>query len=296
MRSAINRLVFAGAGVLLLGAGTAGAQTLTLATDNVGSTYNAVGSGFAKTITENSKRRVIVRPHAGPDAYLDQLDRGEINFATFSSSTAFIARQGNNRAKKKYLNLRLITAGEGGLYVGFATLAKSGIKTLADLKGKRVASDFGGHAVIGKSISGALAAAGLTWADVKPVPVTGANDGIRAMDNGRVDASWSSLGQPVARELHAKEGLRYLSVPDTPEALAKMRSIIFPGVNVVTVKATPAIGLPEDTKLINYDAYLAGNAKLKDEDVKAVLEAVWDHFDQLQKIHRGLRGFSQKAA
>jgi TRAP transporter TAXI family solute receptor len=296
MKRHVSRLAIAGAGTLLISTVAASAQTLTLATDNVGTTYNAIGAGFAKTITEASKKRVIVRPHAGPDAYLDQLDKGELNFATFSSSTAYVAWHGQNKAKKSNRNIRLMMAGQGGLYVGFTALASSGIKTLADLKGKRVASDFGGHAVIGKSIEGALAAAGLTWKDVVPVPVTGANDGIKAMDNGRVDASWASLGQPVVRELHVKKGVRYLTVPDTREAVDKMRSIIFPGVNVVKVAKNPAIGVPEDINLINYDAYLAGSKDVKDADVKAVLEAVWGNFEKLQKIHRGLMGFSGKAA
>jgi TRAP transporter TAXI family solute receptor len=296
MKPHVFNLATAAAGALLISATTVSAQTLTLATDNVGTTYNAVGSGFAKTITEASKKRVIVRPHAGPDAYLDQLDKGELNFATFSSSTAYVSWHGKNRAKKSYRNLRLMMAGQGGLFVGFTTLANSGIKSLADLKGKRVASDFGGHAVIGKSIAGALASVGLTWKDVTPVPVTGANDGIKAMDNGRVDASWASLGQPVVRELHAKKGVRYLSIPDSKEAIDKMRTIIFPGVNVVKVAKNPGIGVPEDINLINYDAYLAGSKDVKDADVKAVLEAVWGNFEKLQKIHRGLKGFSGKAA
>ncbi len=296
MTTSLARILIATISVAALGAGSAAAQTVTLATDNVGTTYNAVGSGFAKTITETKKLRVIVRPHAGPDAYIDQLDKGELNFATFSSSTAYVARLGKNKAKKKYTNLRLVLAGQGGLFVGFATLANSGIKSLSDLKGKRVASDFGGHAVIGRSITGALASVGLAWKDVTAVPVTGANDGVKAMDNGRVDASWASLGQPVVRELHAKKGVRYLTVPNSADAISKMRTIIFPGVNVVSVKKNPGIGVPEDINLINYDAYLAGNANLKDGDVKAVLEAVWDNFAKLQKIHRGLRGFSEKAA
>ena len=84
------------------------AQTLTLATDAVGTTYNAVGSGFAKIITEGSDVRVIVKPFGGPDAYLDQLNNGELHLAAMSASSAFVSYIGRNKAKKSYKNLRII--------------------------------------------------------------------------------------------------------------------------------------------------------------------------------------------
>lgn len=288
--------ILLGAAALALTAGSAWSQTLSLATDAAGTTYNAVGSGFAKVITENSDARVIVRPFGGPDAYMDQMNSGELNLSTFSSSTAFVAYHGKSRSKKEYKNIRLLMAGQGGLFVGFSTMADSGIKSIKDIKGKRVASDYGGHAVIGKSIAGAMATAGLTWADVTPVPVTGANDGIHALDAGRVDVAWASLGQPVVRELNAAKGVRYLTVENSPESLAILRKNVFPGANLVQVKKNDDLGVRENIYLINYDAYLVGNDKLSDKDVKTVLEAVWANTDKLTKIHRALQGFVHDAA
>lgn len=288
---------------LLLGVAAVGfavtaaiAQTLTLASDAPGSTYNAIASGMAKVITEGSSMRVIVRPFGGPDNYLDQLNNGEVNLATLSSSTAYISFIGDNRAKKEYKNLRLLRSGEGGLFVGFIVLKDSDIKTVTDLKGRRVTSDFGGHAVISKSVTGGLATAGLTWKDVRAVPVTGANDGVHALDNGRADASWASLGQPVVRELHAQKAIRYLGFDKTPAAVETLRKHIFPGVKLDTVKKNPSIGVENDIYLITYDAYLVAHKDVDGKAVNALLEALWKGTGELAKIHRALAAFTHHAA
>ena len=290
------KMLLLGAAVAAFAVGPVSAQTLTLATDAAGTTYNAVGSGMAKVITEGSSVRVIVRPFGGPDSYLDQLNNGEINFAALSGSSMHYAYNGKNKNKKAYKNMRLVRSGEGGLYVGFIVMNNSDIKTVAGLKGRRVASSYGGHAVIGPSITGALATAGLTWDMVKPVPVTGANDGVAALDNGRVDTAWSSLGQPVVSQLNAQKGIRYLSFEKSPKSLAALRKIIFPGVKLEMIKKNPSLGVQDDVNLITYDAYLVAHKDVPDATVKKVLEAMWNKTDELVKIHRGLRGFTREAA
>lgn len=277
-------------------AGSISAQTVTLATDAAGTTYNAVGSGMAKMITEGSKLRVIVRPFGGPDAYLDQLNNNELNFAALSGSTAYLSYNGKNRAKKAYKNLRLVRSGEGGLKVGFIALKDSGITKVTDLRGKRVASDYGGHAVISRSIAAALASANLGWNDVKGVPVTGANDGVTALEGGRVDACWASLGQPVVRQLNATKGVRYLSFVKSDSSVAMLRQMIFPGVKLETVKKNPSIGVQEDIYMITYDAYMVTNKDVPDAVVRQALEALWAKTDELVKIHRGLGGFTRASA
>ncbi|MBI2089139.1 MAG: TAXI family TRAP transporter solute-binding subunit [Deltaproteobacteria bacterium] len=296
MLAKLFRSFLYGVAVVGLAATGAAAQTLTLASDAPGSTYNAIASGMAKVITEGSSVRVIVRPFGGPDNYLDQLNNGEVNLATLSSSTAYISYIGDNRAKKEYKNLRVLRSGDGGLFVSFIVLKDSDIKTVSDLKGRRVTSDFGGHAIIGKSLTGALATAGLTWKDVRAVPVTGANDGPHALDTGRVDASWASLGQPVVRELHAKKGIRYLGFDKTPANLEILRQHIFPNAKLELVKKNPGIGVENDIYLLTYDAYLVAHKDVDGNAVKTLLEALWKGTGELAKIHRALAGFTHQAA
>lgn len=277
-------------------ASAACAQTLSMATDAVGSSFNAIGAGISKIVTEHSPHRVVVRAFAGPDAYLGALQNGEVDLATMSSSTAYVAWEGKNKANRKYDKLRILRAGEGGVRLTFLVTASSGIKTISDLKGKRVTSNFGGHSVIPMSIAGALATADMSWKDVVPVPVTSSVDGIQALGSGRVDASWTSLGMPASRELHARSGVRYLPVEPGEKSLKALREHIFPGAQLAMTKADPSIGLPEDAHLITYESYLLAKPEMDEKTARAILQTLWDRTEQLNKTHPGLRGFSHANA
>jgi hypothetical protein len=61
MHYVFGKWLFAGAATLALTCGPAVAQTMTMATDAVGSSFNAIGAGISKIITEHSPRRVVVR-------------------------------------------------------------------------------------------------------------------------------------------------------------------------------------------------------------------------------------------
>lgn len=289
-------LALAALGLSTLLAGAASAETLIMATDRIGSIMNATGAGLAKVVTKHSRHRVIIRAFAGPDSYVEAVNSGEIALAAMSASSAWIERQGKAKKRGKMSDIRILRSGGGALRLTFVASVKSGIKTLKDLKGHRVASSFGGHAVVGPAMAAALETAGLTWKDLKAVPVTGVVDGGRALASGRVDASWASFGMPVIREAHAKMGVRYLSLIDTPAAKAIIVRRFFPGIKFVKMKARPKMGLPEPASLLTYDTYLLSHKGLSSKIVLDILTGLWDNSKELRKIHFGLRGFTNESA
>ncbi len=293
------KLVFrslAVAGAMAVAAGAADAKTLVMALDRAGTFFNASGSGVAKVASQHSGHRVIVRAFGGPDVFMPALDSGKYDFSTVSSSTAWFDYNGKNSAKKEYKNLRIIRSGGGALRLGFVVYEDSPIKTISDLKGMRVSSDFGGHSVIGPMVTAALTAKGLKWSDVKPVPVTGALDSPRALGAERTDASWASLGMPAVREIHAKRKVRYLSFGDDPKTLKIIQDATFPGVRMTKMPPLKHLGLPAPTHLLVYDSYIITH---KDQDPKVIadmLNALWDNTPELQKAHISLRGFTHQSA
>lgn len=293
-----SSLLALGALAVAVSASAASAKTMTLATDRVGSTFNAMGTAVAKVVTSAGKDRVIVKAFGGPEAYLRAIENGDVDLAVLSASSAYAAFNGRNKKKVRFTKLRLLRAGEGGLRLSFVVPAKSGIKSYKDLKGRKVASSYGGHAVIVPSIAGALSTVGLTWDDVVQVPVTGVTGGIQAIEAGRAEASWSSYGMPATRQLHAKldGGVRYLGLPPGEESEKKLREKMFPGVQLVLTKANPKIGLPEDAYLISYESYVIASPKMTNDDVKRILDTLWEKTPELQKAHRSLAGFTHKVA
>jgi len=271
-------------------------SSLSMATDRIGTTFNALGSGFAKVVSQRSKITVLVRPFAGPDAWLPALDSGEMDLGALSAFSAWQANNAVGPYKAPLENIRLLRSGQGALKVGLCVTQKSGIKSIEELKGKKMTSGYGGHIAVMRSLKAALATVGLSWDDVVQVPVTGVKDAVVALGDGRVDVCWASFAMPVVRELNAREGVRFLPFKDTPETIEILRRYAFPGAQLATMKKGSAPGILEDTPLMTYDSYLIAWAGLDDETVTAVLNTLWDHTSDLFPVHPAMKGFTQEAS
>jgi hypothetical protein len=73
--------------------------------------------------------------------------------------------------------VRLVMRG-APLMVGLLVRKDSPIKTVHDVKGKRFTGEYRAHLAVWYNMFGHLSSAGLTWNDVKVVPVNTVNDGV----------------------------------------------------------------------------------------------------------------------
>ncbi len=97
--------------------------------------------------------------------------------------------------------------------VVLVTTEKSGIKTAADLKGKRV-SWIPGSASLNVKMEAYLAFAGLTWDDVERVEFSGYADSLKALIQGNTDASISSPHASILYELESSnKGIFHIPLP-----------------------------------------------------------------------------------
>ena len=91
---------------------------------------------------------------------------------------------------------------------------KSDIKQMSDLKGKRMAWDYGGHAVTQTLLKAIMEIGGLKPADVSQVRVTTVQRRHPCCwSMGRVDATFAWLGTGTNEEANAQEPMRFLSIP-----------------------------------------------------------------------------------
>jgi ABC-type nitrate/sulfonate/bicarbonate transport system substrate-binding protein len=122
------------------------------------------------------------------------------------------------------------TYGQGASAATPSALSQAGAGVKAtfgrDLKGKRVPSGYHAQKAIHRSIEAHLANAGLTYDDVKQVPVPNAARGAEDFGNGKTDALFFALGSAAVMEVSTKVGgLRVLPIDDSPEAVARMQKI-----------------------------------------------------------------------
>jgi len=114
------------------------------------------------------------------------------------------------------LRIMMMNNGDANLVLGVA--ADAGIKTMADLKGKRVSWTVGAPS-LNHNVASALAFAGLTWDDVIKVEVPGFGASWDAIVNGQSDAAFSSTVSGVPKKLEASpRGLYWVPWPHSDKA------------------------------------------------------------------------------
>jgi TRAP transporter TAXI family solute receptor len=185
----------------------------------VGLTSTA-GTGYAAGIAMYSviekKTGVKFSPTVGgkpADRFL-LLYRNKVDFDWMTAAEVFFALQGiEDFAAWPPQSFRVLWDG-GGLDQGLGTRAGSGIKTWADLKGKKVAA-YATYPAVQLNVTGALAYGGLTWNDVTPIQVGGFASGQKALLAGAVDAAVVSALSGTAFELASSvHGLYWMPMPN----------------------------------------------------------------------------------
>jgi TRAP transporter TAXI family solute receptor len=151
---------------------------------------------------------------------------GEAQGAILTAATVYFASNGLGEfAAKKWgpQRLRLVFAGNV-IHHGLAVRADSGIKSWADLKGKRVTLPPG---LFSLTIPAFLAYGGLTKDDVVIVRAAGYIAGIKMVMQGAADACHACPVTPLTKEWEsAPYGLCYLPMDQTDKsAWERMRGI-----------------------------------------------------------------------
>jgi len=269
-----------------------GKKNLSFASNPAGSAYNTVASGVSGVLSKHSSLQVAVKPFSGPGVFLPLLNEGQVQLGFGTNPTighAFqgIKEMGFNEPQSK---LRLILTG-GSIDSVLLTVRKdSGIKSTKDLKGKRVASDYGTQKVLQALTEVQLESVGLSWDDVKQVPVTGTTDAMEALRNNRVDAViGGSLTNSAAMEADASIGLLALNVADiSPDQIDSFPQDILDKFNEKVPGFYVEIGkggfVKEEVIMAKYPMSFITNEQLEADTIYEILDTLWENYQELHPI------------
>ena len=304
-KSSLKILLVAGFTHLLLTSNFSNAQKLptstTIGTNPAGTAFYAVGAGLAKVISGAGPMQSIVQPYTGSSTFMPLLDSGEIDFGIINAVETNLGYQGPAKLKisgKNPLphvpNTRLIMRGSP-LSVSLVVRKDSPMKTVHDIKGKRVAGEYPANIAIWFHVYTELANAGMTWEDVKVVPVPAVNEGVDALVQGRADAANHAVGVAKVKEADAAIGVRYLSLDCSAQGDARVRKAV-PGYYLITLKSGSSTGIVGDTCVLAYDIYWVGHKGLSNEVVAHSLKAIWDNIDKLAPLNPQFNDWTRERA
>ena len=173
-----------------------------------------------------------------------------------------------------------------------ATAADANIRSMADMKGKRMTFVQGAPS-LNNATAALLAYANLTWDDVIPVEVGGYNGSIDAVLNDRADAAGGACNSPPFLRIEASpRGLRWPELPhDDPEAVARVRDRLPWYVPHMAVEGPTISG---DGIQVFSSAYpfLVALAETDDTLVYSMVKVMLEHFDEYKGNAPGANGWA----
>lgn len=287
--------LLASAAVLWAGIATAPqAQVLGFVTTQAGSLTNSIGSAISKVATEKAGIRVTVQVQQSNG--LEPVNAGTAEFGLSNSFDMqfFTAGIEDYAGKGKKENIRIIGR-MVPLMAGVMVRKDSDIKTLKELKGKRIGAEYGAQRTIHRIFEAYLANAGLTYDDVQKVPARNVVNGADDFAAGKTAAFTFALGAAKVKEVNtAVGGLRTLAIDPSPEAVARMRKLM-PGSYPYRVTPSPRMEeVTEPVDVIGFDLMFFTGKHAPEETIYKITKAVHDNKDGLVAVFAGLNTFDPK--
>ncbi|HXF88980.1 MAG TPA: TAXI family TRAP transporter solute-binding subunit [Xanthobacteraceae bacterium] len=272
----------------------ASAQTYGIGTGKQGFWTYSAGAAIAKVATDNGLN-LRIQPYGGTSAYVPAVNAKEIEFGLANELETNYAVTGRVIYEGKPQPEVRIVAILSPLYSVLFVRKDSPIKTIADLKGKRVPSDFVSQRVLDVLVQGTLANAGLSYADVQKVPVPNVVGGANEFAEGKADTFMFALGAGAVAETDAKVGgVRVLPIDPSKEAMDRMRKFIPVAYPIKLEPRKGLVGILEPTMVYAYDYILLANSKVPDDVVYRLAKAMHANKDALAASFPALRDFNPK--
>jgi TRAP transporter TAXI family solute receptor len=294
MRKAFRRIVLVAAVLVAVLPLAAGAQYINVLTGGTSGVYYPLGVALSGNIGKalpNAKVSVQATKASVENLNLLQAGRGEIAFTLGDSLSD--AWKGNEEAgfKAPLKKLRGIAAIYPN-YIQIVARADAGIRTLADLKGKKIS--------VGAPRSGTelnarviLGAAGLSYKDFSRVEYLPFGESVELMKNRQLDATLQSAGLGVASLRDLATAVDIVVVPIPPEITKKSND---PAYLPATIPADTYRGQAKDVPTAAVQNYLVTHEGVPADIVYAMTKALWTGLDSLVAAHSAAKAIELKHA
>src|SRR5882672_7130918 len=240
-------------------------KSVAIGSNPPGSLFYALASGLAKVVSEASPMQAQVQPYAGTSTFVPLFDSGELELGVVNAVDMGMVYQGQKLkvgGRNPFPHVpssRLLMRGSP-LRSSLIVKKDSPIKTIGDVKGKRVTGEYPAQLAVWYNVFGSLANGGLTWNDVKVVPVPAVNEGVDALIQGRADVTTHAIGSAKVKEADAAIGIRYIPLDCSKQGEARI------------------------------------NKALPDAVVRNVLQAIWVNVEKLPQFHPGFAEWTKARA
>jgi TRAP transporter TAXI family solute receptor len=281
---------------LYLGTAPTGAEAkttfVTIGTGGITGVYYPTGGAIARIVNKKRKDygiRCTVESTGGSVFNVNAIMAGDLEFGVVQSDRQYQAFNGSPKSEwagKPQKNLRAVFSIHPESVTLVATV-KSGIKSIDDLKGKRVNIGNPGSGQRQNSID-ALEAVGINFDNDLKAEGVKAAEAPGLLQDGRLDAFFYTVGHPSGAIKEATAGAtKVMIVPITGSGIDGLLSKYpYYAKSVVPSKLYPgAANGGEDVKTFGVKATFVTSSKIPDAVVYAVTKEVFENFESFKKLH-----------
>ena len=279
--------VLAAAAVLFTGcngnADVEGKKFLNIGTGGTAGTYYPIGGAIAEVLNKEIPGMSASAQSTGASvANINMLSDGEVDLATVQNDIAYYAAHGAEMFQDKKVDG---LQGIASLYpetCQFVTLKSSGIKSLAELKGKRIAVGAVGSGVEA-NVRQILAAYGVTYSDIDAQYLSFA-EGASALKDGNVDVAVLTAGYPTAsvQDIASQNPVRLLPVEGK---IADTLIAQYPFYTKTVIPAGTYAGFDEAVESVSVMAMLVAGPSVNADLGYSITKAIFGNLDRLQAAH-----------
>jgi TRAP transporter TAXI family solute receptor len=258
-------------------------QFINILTGGTSGVYYPLGVALSQVYTKaipDAKSSVQATKASVENLNLLQAGRGEIAFTLADSLSD--AWKGNEDAGFKTPLKKL--RGVSGIYPNYIQIvasAESGIKTLADLKGKRISvgAPKSGTELNARAI---LKAAGLTYKDFAKVEYLPFGESVELIKNRQLDVTLQSAGVGVSSIRDLAASVKIVVVPIPADVIAKVGD---PAYQAGVIPANTYEGQTQDTPTAIIPNFLVTHDGVSADLVYKMTKALYDNLDTLVAAH-----------
>ena len=270
-----------------------GEKFIHIATGGTAGTYYPIGNAIADIINKDVKDVGANAQSTGASvANINMLENGQVEMAIVQNDIAYYALNGTELFEKKVENLR----GIASLYpetCQFVTLDGSGINSIADLKGKRVAVGAQGSGVEG-NVRQILKVYGMTYDDINPQFLSFA-EASTALRDGTVDVACLTAGYPTAsvQDIASQRPIRLISL-DSDKIDALIAEYPFYTRTIIPANTYP--GFSAEVNTVSVMAILVATSKMDSQTGYDITKAIFANGDKLEAAHSAAKSIKKETA
>lgn len=259
-------------------------SSVSMGTGSIGSPIYALGIAMGEILKEKKVANISNQPIGGSDAIFQLMLEKKMDLGFTNSVNVSENFQGKGLSKTQ-VPLRVIFEGHSSFRYLVAR-KDSGIKSVADLKGKRLLGKRPGEVTIEQAANALLKAYNISPQDVRMITTTETNEAVDALKMGSADAAILPGGSPLSNlmDLAQSTDITLISIPQ--DKISTVLANLGPGYEIGPIPPNTYKGQSSAVNTIYIPQTLVCRVDLPEDLIYQITKALEEGQEEIAKNNK----------